>query len=156
MQPDQCPCRDGKTFSLVFLVGRRFVSGVAFEARRKCIYGAVDGVVSDRKRFPGYFIICVCVLYVCMQVLVCVCVCVVPRPVCLDKRYNRVEMELSTFNCHMQTDTKGRQRPELCEGVWMLAGLCFNNENLNHCRQTAYHSSTNKPKLVLGTDFAIL
>lgn len=100
--------------------------------------------------------LCVCVICVYAGVSVCVCVCVVPRPVCLDKRYNRVEMELSTFNCHMQTDTKGRQRPELCEGVWMLARLCFNNENLNHCRQTAYHSSTNKPKLVQGTDLAIL
>lgn len=43
---------DGQQFSLVFLVERRLVGGVGFEARRKCICNAVDGDVSDRKPVP--------------------------------------------------------------------------------------------------------
>jgi len=39
----------GQTFSLVSLVVGRLVGEVGFEARRKCICNAVDGVVSDRK-----------------------------------------------------------------------------------------------------------
>lgn len=102
-----------KTFSLVFLVKRRLVVGVAFEARRKCIYIAVDGVVSDRSVSTAVSLpVSICVRWVeGLSEYECACACArvyVYSCLCLFAWINDViqlKWNFSHLTAHMRTAT---------------------------------------------------